>query len=245
MRQREHFAPPAHLGDPLDQQPEMALVVDEWGTWYDPAPGSNPGFLVQQNTMRDAEVAALFPPERPDPQRKLALHLAIRLDSLARAESPASQSIAELEAPSLPLVYSGVGAADKVFLQDPANDPSMWLKLRAIAKSDADHAKNLPATPEQQRALTEFLVDAADHPDKYATMSASSCAVNAAVLRPSAAPAPGAGLAEMGCMVCSRRAVDDRSSTTAVCSAQQLACLTEINIDQIPRDLIGDFDDYI
>jgi alpha-N-arabinofuranosidase len=33
--------------------------VDEWGTWYDPAPGSNPGFLVQQNSLRDAEVAAL------------------------------------------------------------------------------------------------------------------------------------------------------------------------------------------
>ena len=36
-----------------------ALYVDEWGTWYDPAPGSNPGFLVQQNSLRDAEVAAL------------------------------------------------------------------------------------------------------------------------------------------------------------------------------------------
>ena len=35
------------------------LVVDEWGTWYDPAPGSNPGFLVQQNTVRDAIVAGL------------------------------------------------------------------------------------------------------------------------------------------------------------------------------------------
>ena len=33
-------------------------MVDEWGTWYDPAPGSNSAFLVQDNTLRDALVAA-------------------------------------------------------------------------------------------------------------------------------------------------------------------------------------------
>ncbi len=37
----------------------LGLVVDEWGTWYDVEPGTNPGFLYQQNTMRDALVAAL------------------------------------------------------------------------------------------------------------------------------------------------------------------------------------------
>lgn len=37
---------------------KTGLYVDEWGTWYKPAPGSNPGFLVQQNTLRDAVVAA-------------------------------------------------------------------------------------------------------------------------------------------------------------------------------------------
>ena len=37
----------------------MALFVDEWGLWADPTPGSNPGFLQQQNTMRDAVIAAL------------------------------------------------------------------------------------------------------------------------------------------------------------------------------------------
>jgi alpha-N-arabinofuranosidase len=37
---------------------KIALYIDEWGTWYKPEPGSNPGFLVQQNTMRDAVVAA-------------------------------------------------------------------------------------------------------------------------------------------------------------------------------------------
>jgi alpha-N-arabinofuranosidase len=37
----------------------VGLVVDEWGTWYDVEPGSEPGFLYQQNTLRDALVAAL------------------------------------------------------------------------------------------------------------------------------------------------------------------------------------------
>src|SRR5665213_3979571 len=37
---------------------KIGLYVDEWGTWYKPDPGSNPGFLVQQNTIRDAIVAA-------------------------------------------------------------------------------------------------------------------------------------------------------------------------------------------
>jgi alpha-N-arabinofuranosidase len=37
----------------------VGLIVDEWGTWYAVEPGTNPGFLYQQNTMRDAVVAAL------------------------------------------------------------------------------------------------------------------------------------------------------------------------------------------
>ena len=37
----------------------MKLVVDEWGCWYDVEEGTNPGFLYQQNTMRDAVVAAI------------------------------------------------------------------------------------------------------------------------------------------------------------------------------------------
>ena len=41
-----------------DPAHRVGLVVDEWGTWYDVEPGTNPGFLYQQNTMRDAVVAA-------------------------------------------------------------------------------------------------------------------------------------------------------------------------------------------
>ena len=49
----------AAIMDKYDPDKKVGLYVDEWGTWYDPEPGSNPGFLVQQNSMRDAEVAAL------------------------------------------------------------------------------------------------------------------------------------------------------------------------------------------
>jgi alpha-L-arabinofuranosidase len=45
--------------DKYDPQKNVALVVDEWGAWYAPSPGSNPGFLVQQNSLRDAVLAAL------------------------------------------------------------------------------------------------------------------------------------------------------------------------------------------
>ncbi|MBQ8073332.1 MAG: alpha-N-arabinofuranosidase [Clostridia bacterium] len=42
-----------------DPEKRVGLIVDEWGTWYDVEPGTNPGFLYQQNTMRDAMVAAV------------------------------------------------------------------------------------------------------------------------------------------------------------------------------------------
>ena len=45
--------------DKYDPQKKVALVVDEWGTWYDVEPGTNPGFLYQQNTLRDALVAGI------------------------------------------------------------------------------------------------------------------------------------------------------------------------------------------
>jgi len=45
--------------DKYDPKKKVALVVDEWGGWYDVEPGTNPGFLYQQNTMRDAMIAGL------------------------------------------------------------------------------------------------------------------------------------------------------------------------------------------
>lgn len=45
--------------DKYDPNKRVALVVDEWGGWYDVEPGTNPGFLYQQNTMRDAMIAGV------------------------------------------------------------------------------------------------------------------------------------------------------------------------------------------
>ena len=45
--------------DRHDPEGRVGLIVDEWGAWYDVEPGTNPGFLYQQNTMRDAMIAAI------------------------------------------------------------------------------------------------------------------------------------------------------------------------------------------
>jgi alpha-N-arabinofuranosidase len=45
--------------DKYDPAKRVWLAIDEWGTWFDTEPGTNPGFLYQQNTLRDALVAAL------------------------------------------------------------------------------------------------------------------------------------------------------------------------------------------
>ncbi len=46
--------------DKYDPRKRVGLFVDEWGTWWDAEPGTNPGFLYQQNTLRDAVSAAIF-----------------------------------------------------------------------------------------------------------------------------------------------------------------------------------------
>ena len=45
--------------DKYDPEKEVTLSVDEWGAWHAPLQGSNPAFLVQQNSVRDAILAAL------------------------------------------------------------------------------------------------------------------------------------------------------------------------------------------
>ncbi len=45
--------------DRFDPDKKIGMMVDEWGCWYDVEPGTNPGFLYQQNTMRDALVAGV------------------------------------------------------------------------------------------------------------------------------------------------------------------------------------------
>jgi len=45
--------------DKYDPEKKVGLSVDEWGNWFDVEPGTNPGFLYQQNTVRDALVAGI------------------------------------------------------------------------------------------------------------------------------------------------------------------------------------------
>ncbi len=52
---RQHSA----IMDKYDPEKKVGLIVDEWGTWFDVEPGTNPGFLYQQNSMRDALVAGV------------------------------------------------------------------------------------------------------------------------------------------------------------------------------------------
>jgi alpha-N-arabinofuranosidase len=49
----------AAIMDRCDPEKRVGLLVDEWGTWHDVEPGTPPGFLYQQNTLRDALVAGL------------------------------------------------------------------------------------------------------------------------------------------------------------------------------------------
>ena len=51
-----------HIGllEEYDPANKIGLIADEWGNWYDVEPGTNPAFLYQQNTLRDAVTAALY-----------------------------------------------------------------------------------------------------------------------------------------------------------------------------------------
>jgi alpha-N-arabinofuranosidase len=59
LRIEELITKHSALMDRFDPDKKVALVVDEWGTWYTGLPGVNPGFLHQQNSLRDALVAAI------------------------------------------------------------------------------------------------------------------------------------------------------------------------------------------
>jgi alpha-N-arabinofuranosidase len=59
LRLEELVAKHAEIMDKYDPQKKVALIVDEWGTWHSVEQGTNPGFLYQQNSLRDALVAGL------------------------------------------------------------------------------------------------------------------------------------------------------------------------------------------
>jgi alpha-N-arabinofuranosidase len=58
IRMKQFLEGHSAIMDHHDPQKRVALLVGEWGAWHDVEPGTNPGFLYQQNTLRDAVVAA-------------------------------------------------------------------------------------------------------------------------------------------------------------------------------------------
>jgi alpha-N-arabinofuranosidase len=59
LRMDELITKHGAIMDRYDPERRVGMVVDEWGTWYDAEPGTNPAFLYQQNSLRDAVVAGL------------------------------------------------------------------------------------------------------------------------------------------------------------------------------------------
>ncbi|WP_345952604.1 alpha-L-arabinofuranosidase C-terminal domain-containing protein [Mucilaginibacter sp. PAMB04168] len=57
LRMEEFVTKHSAIMDKYDPKKRVALVVDEWGVWTNVEPGTNPGFLYQQNSLRDALVA--------------------------------------------------------------------------------------------------------------------------------------------------------------------------------------------
>ena len=58
LRMKELVSNHLQIMNKHDPEHKVDLIVDEWGTWFEVEPGTNPGFLYQQNTMRDAIVAS-------------------------------------------------------------------------------------------------------------------------------------------------------------------------------------------
>ena len=58
LRMEELVTRHATVMDRYDPAKKVAMAVDEWGIWTDPEPGTNPAFLYQQNSLRDALIAA-------------------------------------------------------------------------------------------------------------------------------------------------------------------------------------------
>ncbi|SDE81699.1 alpha-N-arabinofuranosidase [Fontibacillus panacisegetis] len=59
MYMEELIVKHSKIMDKYDPECKVGLIVDEWGGWYDVEPGTNPGFLYQQNTLRDALIAGI------------------------------------------------------------------------------------------------------------------------------------------------------------------------------------------
>ncbi len=60
MEMEENLKEHIELFEKYDPDNKIALIADEWGNWHDAEPGTNPAFLYQQNTLRDAITASIY-----------------------------------------------------------------------------------------------------------------------------------------------------------------------------------------
>ena len=60
VRMEDNLEQQIAMMEKYDPDNHVALIADEWGNWHDAEPGTNPGFLYQQNTLRDALTAGIY-----------------------------------------------------------------------------------------------------------------------------------------------------------------------------------------
>ena len=68
LAMEDHIQAHSTVMDKYDPEKKVGLIVDEWGGWYEVEPETNPGFLYQQNTMRDAMIAGCLLYTSPSPR---------------------------------------------------------------------------------------------------------------------------------------------------------------------------------
>jgi alpha-N-arabinofuranosidase len=59
LKMEDHLQAHSAIMDKYDPEKKVGLIVDEWGVWLAKLPGTQEGFLQQQNSLRDAIIAAL------------------------------------------------------------------------------------------------------------------------------------------------------------------------------------------
>jgi len=59
MRVEDYINQVSAIMDRYDPEKRIWLIVGEWGMWHQVEAGTNPGFLYQQSTLRDALVASI------------------------------------------------------------------------------------------------------------------------------------------------------------------------------------------
>ncbi len=167
--------------DRHDPERRVALYVDEWGMWHDPEPGSNPAFLEQQNTLRDAMVAALsfHAFHRHTERVKMAniAQLANVLQALILTEGPRMLLTPTYHAFDLYLPFQGATplqieldtpAYREAGITLPAVDASaardadgrLWVALVNLDPRQSARVSGLPGRRAQGRVLSAEAMDA-------------------------------------------------------------------------------------